>query len=81
MKPAASIALSIVVPLYNEELNVVPLFDELTSVADASGHDGDIRWNFEKWLVSPERKVVARYSPQMEPDDPSLVADIEAQLP
>jgi len=30
VKPAASIALSIVVPLYNEELNVVPLFDELT---------------------------------------------------
>jgi glutathione peroxidase len=58
-----------------------PLFAELTSHADASGHTGDVRWNFEKWLVSPSGEVVARYSPQLEPDDPSLVADIEAQLP
>ena len=58
-----------------------PLFAELTAVADASGHTGDVRWNFEKWLVSPTGEVVARYSPQMEPDDPALVADIEAQLP
>ena len=58
-----------------------PLFAELTSVADASGHAGDVRWNFEKWLVSPEGKVVARYSPQLEPDDATLIADIEAQLP
>ena len=58
-----------------------PLFAELTAVADASGHTGDVRWNFEKWLVSPDGKVVARYSPQLEPDDPTLVADIEAQLP
>jgi glutathione peroxidase len=58
-----------------------PLFAELTSHADASGHTGDVRWNFEKWLVSPSGEVVGRYSPQLEPDDPSLVADIEAQLP
>ncbi|MCU1599515.1 MAG: glutathione peroxidase [Frankiales bacterium] len=58
-----------------------PLFAELTQAADASGHTGDVRWNFEKWLVSPSGEVVARYSPQMEPDDPALVADIEAQLP
>ena len=61
--------------------NQHPLFAELTSVADASGHAGDVRWNFEKWLVSAEGKVVARYSPQLEPDDPALIADIEAQLP
>ncbi|MFN2539318.1 MAG: glutathione peroxidase [Mycobacteriales bacterium] len=58
-----------------------PLFAELTSVTDATGHTGDVRWNFEKWLVSPSGEVVGRYSPQLEPDDPSLVADIEAQLP
>ena len=28
-----------------------PIYDELTAVADAEGHDGDIRWNFEKFLV------------------------------
>ena len=58
-----------------------PLFAELTAVADGTGHAGDVRWNFEKWLVSPEGKVVHRYPPQMEPDDPAVVADIEAELP
>ena len=31
-----------------------PIYDELTTVADAEGHDGDIRWNFEKFLVDPD---------------------------
>ena len=31
-----------------------PIYDELTAVADADGHDGDIRWNFEKFLVAPD---------------------------
>ena len=30
-----------------------PLYDELTAVADAEGRDGDIQWNFEKFLVAP----------------------------
>ena len=58
-----------------------PLFASLTAVPDDSGHTGDVRWNFEKWLVSPSGDVVKRYPPQMEPDDPTVVADIEATLP
>jgi len=58
-----------------------PLFTELESVADASGHSGDVRWNFEKWLVSPEGEVVGRWSPTTQPDDPTLVAAVEAVLP
>jgi glutathione peroxidase len=58
-----------------------PLYDELTKTADAEGHDGDIRWNFEKFLVDPDGKVVARYSPVTTPDDPTIIADIEANLP
>jgi glutathione peroxidase len=57
-----------------------PLYDELTRTADVEGHDGDIRWNFEKFLVSPTGEVVARYSPVVVPDDPTIIADIEAQL-
>ena len=30
-----------------------PLYAELTAVADAEGRDGDIQWNFEKFLVAP----------------------------
>jgi glutathione peroxidase len=58
-----------------------PLYDELTKTADGEGHDGDIRWNFEKFLISPTGEIVARYSPVVTPDDPTIIADIEANLP
>jgi glutathione peroxidase len=57
-----------------------PLYEQLTPVADAEGHTGDIRWNFEKFLVSPSGEVVARFSPTVTPDDPALVTAIEGQL-
>jgi glutathione peroxidase len=58
-----------------------PLYDELTKTADVEGHDGDIRWNFEKFLISPTGEIVARYSPVVTPDDPAIISDIEANLP
>lgn len=57
-----------------------PLYDELTAVPDADGKDGDIAWNFEKFLVAPGG-AVTRFRPQVEPEDPALVAAIEAALP
>jgi glutathione peroxidase len=57
-----------------------PIYAELTEKEDAEGKAGDITWNFEKFLVSPKGDVVARYRPQVEPEDPTVVADIEAQL-
>ena len=57
-----------------------PIYAELTKKEDAEGNAGDITWNFEKFLVSPTGDVVARYRPQVEPEDPTVVADIEAQL-
>jgi len=57
------------------------LYQELTKTKDAEGHDGDIRWNFEKFLVSPTGEVVGRFSPTVEPQDPALVSAIEGQLP
>jgi glutathione peroxidase len=58
-----------------------PLFDQLTAVADAEDYTGDVRWNFEKWLVSPAGEIVARFSPRTEPDDAAVVSAIEAALP
>jgi glutathione peroxidase len=58
-----------------------PIYTELTAVPDAAGEAGDIQWNFEKFLISPEGKVIARFRPGTEPDDPELVAAIEANLP
>ena len=58
-----------------------PIYAELTETADAEGKAGDMTWNFEKFLVSPAGEVVARFRPQVEPEDPAVVSAIEAQLP
>jgi glutathione peroxidase len=57
-----------------------PIYQELTKAADAEGHSGDIRWNFEKFLIAPDG-TVTRFSPMVAPDDPTLVAAIESALP
>jgi len=57
-----------------------PLYEVLTATADADGHDGDIRWNFEKFLVGRDGEVLARFAPQVEPDDPAVVGAIQSAL-
>jgi glutathione peroxidase len=58
-----------------------PLFQELTQAPDAEGAAGDVQWNFEKWLLSPEGEVVGRFRPLVEPGDAALRAAVEAALP
>ena len=48
-------------------------------MADADGYAGDVRWNFEKFLVGPDGSV-QRFAPKVTPEDPALVAAIEAEL-
>ena len=57
-----------------------PLYDQLTPNADAEGRDGDIQWNFEKFLVGQDGSVVARFAPTVVPDDPAVTSAIEEQL-
>ena len=57
-----------------------PIYTALTAVADGEGHSGDIRWNFEKFLVARDGTVIARFSPMVEPEADELVAAIEAAL-
>ncbi|HKR69336.1 MAG TPA: glutathione peroxidase [Streptosporangiaceae bacterium] len=57
-----------------------PLYAELTETADAEGKAGDIQWNFEKFLLSPDGKVLARFRPMTEPEAPEVVSAIEASL-
>lgn len=58
-----------------------PLYAQLTRTADADGTDGDIRWNFEKFVIAPDGTVAARFAPQTVPDAPEVIAAIEAVLP
>jgi len=56
------------------------LYQALTQVADDEGHSGDIRWNFEKFLVSRDGAVVSRFKPQTTPDSAEVMAAIKDQL-
>lgn len=58
-----------------------PVYAELTETADADGTAGDIQWNFEKFLIAPDGRVVGRFRPRVEPTDDAVVTAIEAQLP
>ena len=42
--------------------------------------DPDVLWNFEKFLIGRGGRVVARFGPAVTPDDPALVAAIQAEL-
>jgi glutathione peroxidase len=57
-----------------------PLFAVLTEAADPEGVTGDVRWNFEKWVVGRDGEVLARFAPRTEPEAPEVVAAIESAL-
>lgn len=54
-----------------------PLYAELTDAPDSEGYTGDIRWNFEKFLVAPDGAVLARFAPQVDPEAPEVTSAIE----
>ena len=54
------------------------VFSELTRSPNEKGEAGDVTWNFEKFLVAADGTVVARFSPQVEPEDPRIVDAVKA---
>ena len=57
------------------------VYKALTPIADAAGRNGDIQWNFEKFVVSADGTKVTRFSPRTKPDDPTVIAAVEQALP
>ncbi|MEZ0340547.1 glutathione peroxidase [Mycobacterium sp. pV006] len=57
-----------------------PLYAKLTEATDDSGEAGDIQWNFEKFLIAPDGRVVKRFRPRTEPDAPEVISAIEDVL-
>ncbi len=55
-----------------------PLYAAL--IAQSETPDAEIAWNFEKFLVGRDGRVIGRFSPRMTPDDPALIAAIDAAL-
>ncbi|HEY5051040.1 MAG TPA: glutathione peroxidase [Acidothermaceae bacterium] len=57
-----------------------PIYDVLAQTPYAGAEAADISWNFEKFVVSAQGEVVGRFLPKTQPDDPAVLACIEAAL-
>ena len=60
---------------------IVPLYKTLTEATpNKDGKVEDVSWNFEKFLVGRDGKVVARFAPRTKPDAPEVLKAIETEL-
>jgi glutathione peroxidase len=74
-------------PLYAALTSEIPTTDgkdefraNLKGYGMTPTEDPDVLWNFEKFLVGKDGRVVARFAPTVTPDDPALVAAVDAEL-
>jgi glutathione peroxidase len=57
-----------------------PLYAILTEFPDDAGKGGNVTWNFEKFLVGKDGRVVRRFRPKVVPEDPRIIEAIESLL-
>jgi glutathione peroxidase len=57
-----------------------PFRERLRGYGMTPTEDPEVLWNFEKFLIGRDGSVVGRFAPATAPDDPALVAAIEAEL-
>ena len=85
IKRFCSLEYDVTFPMYEKiEVNGAnrnPLYRLLSEVPDAAGYSGNIRWNFEKFVVAADGRTVHRFAPTTKPDDPAVIAAIESALP
>ena len=76
-------------PLYHQLVAAQPVaqrpegsgfLERMESKGRAPRQAGDILWNFEKFVIGRDGQVIARFSPDMEPNDPTLTAAINQAL-
>ncbi len=65
-------------PLVGEHM--APLYEFLTDKQANPNTGGPVRWNFTKFLVDREGKVIERFEPDVTPDSPELAVAIEKAL-
>lgn len=57
-----------------------PLYQFLTDKSANPQTGGEIQWNFTKFLIGPDGRPVARFEPQVSPDDLQVTSAIEKEL-
>jgi len=60
--------------------DITPLYQFLTDKTAHPDTGGEIGWNFTKFLVGPDGKVLARFDSKVEPDSPQVTSAIEKAL-
>jgi glutathione peroxidase len=60
--------------------NAAPLYKLLTSLETKPKGAGPVSWNFEKFLIGRDGRVIARFAPRVAPDAPELIQAIESAL-
>lgn len=57
-----------------------PLYRFLTNKKTNPEFSGDITWNFNKFLISRDGKIIGRFGSKDKPDDPVVISAIENAL-
>ncbi|MCC5830993.1 MAG: glutathione peroxidase [Phycisphaeraceae bacterium] len=60
--------------------DIAPLYAHLTSEQTNPEHAGEITWNFEKFLIGRDGRIVQRFRPRQSPTSPEVITAIEAAL-
>jgi len=60
--------------------DTTPLYQFLTDKAAHPQTGGEIKWNFTKFLVGPDGRVITRFEPEVTPDAPQVTSAIERAL-
>jgi len=55
-----------------------PLYARL--INNPNTENGDVKWNFEKFLISKDGKIVKRFRSKVEPESEDLISALEAEL-
>jgi glutathione peroxidase len=57
-----------------------PLYKFLTSKESNPDHSGEVKWNFQKYLVDRNGKVIGKFAPSLAPESAEVAGAIEAAL-
>jgi glutathione peroxidase len=60
--------------------DITPLYQFLTDKTANPQTGGEIQWNFTKFLIGPDGRVITRFEPEITPDSPQVTSEIEKAL-
>jgi len=60
--------------------DITPLYQFLTDKSSHPQSGGEIKWNFTKFLIGPDGRVIARFEPEITPDSRQVTSAIEEAL-